>query len=253
MTTTAQKSIPEILFKYLDAGGLKLLENLELMFSNPADFNDPFEFLPSLLSELKDDSCGSDRTSKTQQVVKKYGCNSFIFSMTDKEHNVRMWDHYGDKHQGLMISLDFGDVLAQYYDWILPVKYSSQSRFEPLNCSLTTNEKTQSFRNIVTHKGKDWEPESEFRWILPAVNCNLPGTEKTIGQIGELRLVEGKMKAFLTIEPSSILKVTLGYLSSQALLDSVQQLRGRMNARWKVARVKLSLNTFQFEDEWIEN
>lgn len=96
--------IPNLLFKYLgEEGGIKTLENLTLMFSNPADLNDPFEFLPRL--ELSPQSRDDERTSKAKNQVRDYGRNSFIFCMTSKEHNVRMWDHYGDKHQGLMIQL----------------------------------------------------------------------------------------------------------------------------------------------------
>jgi len=246
--------IPNLLFKYLGKeGGIKTLENLTLMFSNPADLNDPFEFLPRL--ELSPQSRDDERTSKAKDHVRDYGCNSFIFCMTDKEHNVRMWDHYGDKHQGLMIQLDFGTTLAEHRGWILRVHYDSEVRFDPLDKSLKKEEKPKRFRDIVTHKGKDSEPESEYRWILPAQNCHWPSQEKEPGQTGELRLVDGKMKAFLPIPAACILKVTVGYHSSQSLdtvlLDTVLQLRARHHAPWIVAKAKLSLDRFTFEDEII--
>ncbi len=129
------QEVPNVLFKHLDAGGIKVLENLELMFSNPADFNDPFEFLPCL-TPCNEESCGEERAYQAQKLVRHYGLNSFILSMTDKEHNVRMWDHYSDRHQGLMISLDFGGTLARYRGWVLPVKYTDQKRFGLLGESL---------------------------------------------------------------------------------------------------------------------
>lgn len=248
MDSNSGHSIPDTLFSYLGTKGIAVLENLELMFSNPADFNDPFEFLPRL--ELQPLSCGDERTSKAQHQVRLYGCNSFIFCMTDKEHNVRMWDHYGDKHQGLMIELDFGKTLAEYREkWILPVLYDSKVRFEPLDHSLKAEENTRRFKDIVTHKGKDWEPESEYRWILPAENCHWPSQEKKSGQTGKLRLLDGKMKAFLPIPAASIRKVTVGYYSSPSLLRTVLQLRTRHQASWTVAKARLSLDRFEFEDE----
>lgn len=244
--------IPNLLFKYLAVeGGIKTLEHLTLMFSNPADFNDPFEFLPRL--ELNPQSCGDERTSNAQDQVQLYGCNSFIFCMTKNEHNVRMWDHYGDKNQGLMIQLDFGMTLAEYRKkWILPVLYDSEVRFDPLDKLLPPKERAKRFEDIVTHKGEDWKPESEYRWILSADNCCHVGQEKKPEQKGELRLVDGKMKAFLPIPAASILKVTVGYHSSPSLLRSVLAIRSRHNAQWIVAKAKLSLDSFRFEDDIIE-
>ncbi|WP_395717357.1 DUF2971 domain-containing protein [Prosthecobacter sp.] len=242
--------IPNLLFKYLGKeGGIKTLENLTLMFSNPADLNDPFEFLPRL--ELSPHSRDDERTSKAKNQVRDYGRNSFIFCMTSKEHNVRMWDHYGDKHQGLMIQLDFGKTLAEHRGWILRVHYDSEVRFDPLDKSLETEEKPKRFRDIVTHKGEDWKPESEYRWILPAQNCYSMGQEKEPEQKGELRLLDKKMKAFLPIPAASILKVTVGYHCSESLLSTVLQLRARHHAPWLVAKAKLSLDRFTFEDEII--
>ena len=241
------KPIPDLLFKYLDAeGGIKTLENLTLMFSNPADFNDPFEFLPGL--KLSPQSCGNERTYKAQHQVRHYGRNSFIFCMTDKEHNVRMWDHYGDKNQGLMIQLDFAKTLADYREkWIRRVHYGSKERFDPLD-TLPLEKRAKGFEHIVTNKGEDWEPESEYRWILPRDHCYWVGQPK---EPGELRVINGRVRAFLPIPAAGILKVTVGYHSSPSLLNTVGQLRDRHHAAWTVAKAKLSLDRFTFEDEII--
>ena len=69
--------------------------------------------------------------------------------------------------------------------------------------------------------------------------------------MGELRVLNGKVKAFLPIPPAGILKVTVGYHSSPSLLNTVLQLRERHQARWQVAKAMLSLNGYQFEDEII--
>ncbi len=250
MDSTLTKPIPKVLVSYLGIRGIAVLENLELMFSSPADFNDPFEFLPKL--DLPKESCGNERDARAAKAQRLYGFNSFVFCMTDKEHNVRMWDHYGDGHRGLMISLDFGGLLSGQVEkgFVLPVDYNSATRFEPLNESVSQVERRKRFEAIITHKGEDWEPESEYRWLLPAQNCHWRDKEKEPGQTGELRVVDGKMKAFLPIESASILKVTLGYRSSPALLNTVLQLRSRQNARWTVAKVKLSVETFEFEEDY---
>lgn len=249
MDSNPAKPIPDTLVSYLGIKGIAVLERLELMFSNPADFNDPFEFLPKL--PLRKESCGDERAAKARDGVRLFGLNSFIFCMTDQEHNVRMWDHYGDGNRGLMISLDVGGQLADQVKkgFVLPVDYSRETRSEPLSNQSTDEARMEAFKDVVTHKGKDWEPESEFRWILPAQNCHWPSQEKKPEQKGELRLVDGKMKAFLPIPAASILKVTVGYNSSPALLSTVLQLRARHNAKWIVAKAKLSLDRFTFEDE----
>lgn len=52
MNHDAEKPIPDTLFKYCDAASIAALdgEQAQLMFSKPADLNDPFEFLPGLES-----------------------------------------------------------------------------------------------------------------------------------------------------------------------------------------------------------
>jgi hypothetical protein len=242
MDSTHPDPIPTPLFKYLDEeGGIKTLENLTLMFSNPADFNDPFEFLPAL-----------NETRPVNEIRDRYARNSFIFCMTKREFNVRMWDHYGDKHRGLMISLDFQDALASYRErWIRRVDYDSEERFPLLKDSLSSNENAKLFEAIVTHKGKDWEPEAEYRWFLPRQNCHCEGQPKEPDQIGEVRVLGGKEKAFLPISPASILKVTLGFESGKDLLKQVLGFRSDHKAPWEVTKAKLSPNTFQFIDDVI--
>lgn len=254
MDSTQAKTIPPVPVSYLGTPGIAILENLELMFSNPVDFNDPFEFLPRLTDvRLRTQSCGDERSSKARHIVRDYACNSFIFCMTDKEHNVRMWDHYGERHQGLMISLDLGGVLTEYVKrgWILPVNYDCPNRAPLITGQQTPEEKFESFKHAVTQKGKDWEPESEFRWLLPAQNCHWKGQQKEPDHMGELRVLNGKVKAFLPIPPAGILKVTVGYHSSPSLLNTVLQLRERHQAKWQVAKAMLSLDGYQFEDEII--
>ena len=147
--------------------------------------------------------------------------------------------------------IGFGKTLAEHRGWILRVHYDSEVRFDPLDKSLKKEEKPKRFRDIVTHKGEDWKPESEYRWILPADHCCRAGREKKPEQKGELRLLDGKMKAFLPLPAASILKVTVGYHSRQSLMDKVLQLRAHHHAPWMVAKAKLSLDRFTFEDEII--
>jgi hypothetical protein len=119
-------------------------------------------------------------------------------------------------------------------------------RFAPLDKSLPPKERAKRFEDIVTNKGKDWEPESEYRWILPRDHCYWVGQPK---ESGEMRVINGRVKAFLPIPTAGIMKVTVGYYSSPSLLHTVLQLRARHHARWIVAKAKLSLERFTFEDE----
>lgn len=259
MTDAQATSIPDILFKYVDAkGGLATLEGKEIsvMFSKPSDLNDPFEFLPSLdnLSfkpdELKDfEYLASPFLSATADSLRyEIELHWFITSFSRAEHNVRMWAQYGDDHRGICITFDLSKApLSLQKVMMRPVDYTKSDRVGVSDFEkLSPEQKGERLKQVATQKGEDWEHEEEVRWFLRDDDRDRPDQQPF-----EKKVVDGKMRAFMKLPRDCIKRVTVGYRSPPALLRTVLEIRKMNEATWEVARTVLSLNSFRFEEELV--
>ena len=170
----------------------------------------------------------------------------FITSHSEADHNVRMWAQYSSNHTGLKLSLRLSEEMKKN---VIKVDYEQSSR---LDISVLTNQnmsaakKGELLKSLATTKGKDWEHEKELRWFFhPQIH---PYPHTTF----DTKLLNGKMKAFVPLGDDCITRVTLGYRSSESLLTSLLEIRKKRKARWEVAKAKLSLHSFQFEEELLK-
>lgn len=260
MQNSIEASIPDTLFKYCDEGALAGLETGTMMFTKPLDFNDPFEFLPDLTFLFDGTRYQKKRLQWTQNFlgyspsdapptcvlsdiaatwIRKVSGNWFVTSLSSADHNVRMWAQYGSNHTGLKLTLK---LPAEARKNVIKVHYTDPSRVDisKLKDLPSPEEMGNLLIALATRKGKDWEHEEEFRWFLHG-DLNI---EKCF-----TRLLNGKMKAFIPLGQEHIQRVTVGYRSSESLLTSLFEVRKKHQATWEVAKARLSLNTFQFEDE----
>lgn len=262
MEENTDAPIPDILFKYCDEGVLAGLDSETMMFSKPLDLNDPYEFLPALgwlFGQGKHQRgrrlflrCLGYRPSKevpgcivadrANHWIRKVSGDWFVTSLSGADHNPRMWAQYGGNHTGIKLTLK---LPKKAKDNLFKVDYKQSSRVDISKITdpnLSDQEKGELMRNLATRKGKDWEHETEFRWIIKPEKVPESFT----------RLLNGKMKAFIPFSDDWIQRVTVGYRSSESLLTSLFEIRKKRNAQWEVAKEKLSLNSFQFEDELLQ-
>jgi hypothetical protein len=121
-----------LFYKYLAPSGLKALQTMTLIASDPATFNDPFEVRPAVDQERHNYFAGSHESF--------HGCNSLlgnssmvgipvenatgfaeqinqrfrdalskkyrVLCLSTDPHSVLMWAHYCGSHQGLVLGLD---------------------------------------------------------------------------------------------------------------------------------------------------
>lgn len=264
MSDPQQRPISDILFKYVDAkGGLATLEreSVSVMFSKPSDLNDPFEFLPSLNgfsfnpSEFGPDNqhLASPFLSATSDYLKRdIERHWFVTSLTTANRNVRMWAQYAANHTGIKLTFNLAEITEQkdrmrWVDYSKPHRVDIRRLIQP---SLTEQDKGDLLKQVATQKGKDWNHEEEVRWFLRDGGGGQADSAQRPYSKG---LIDGKMRAFMKLPHSCIMKVTVGYLSNPSLLRSVLELRKMHQARREVARAILSLNSFQFEEELIND
>lgn len=261
--------IPTPIHKYGDENLIQSLTDENLMFSKPSDLNDPFEFLPSLkwlchrnengiqfslgedqFFESKDENLpGEIVTFSAQDWREKIERDWFVTSLTTKSKDPRMWDQYGGKHTGLCLTFDLNHpdwASLQPKDSINRVKYDSPFRADISVLINTMNSPNgELIRKVTNTKGPAWSHEEEYRWLLRD-DPSSPLAPK------EKRLIDGKLRAFISLPPSCISKVTLGYRSNDALLNSVIEVRQLKGANWTIAKAKLSLDSFEFDEEIID-
>ncbi len=194
---------PRHLYKYLrfDPDSEISVRNLRTMLvdshlylSDPADFNDPFEFKIRMV--LDDDKTLKDFLSlifrashpnsnapqshidkeieSAAQRIRKHPHEIFgalfethahgVHCLTPHAKSQLMWSHYGDSHKGICLqfrtSYDVKSFLAA-----LPVDYCDD--FPDFHIPSAPHTDT---RTMMLRKGKAWEYEGERRIVIPDIN-----------------------------------------------------------------------------------
>ncbi len=169
------ENISASLYKYssYDINIVHSIKNEEIYFSDPFNFNDPFDPLIRVMDAIK---------SKDMKQILNYR----ISCLSSKWHDILMWSHYANKHQGICIEYDINNLIKQSniifrkIDYIekLPKPFDG-IYFEP--SFLTVGEKPVGFDDrryedeitlidTFTRKQKTWEYEKEYRLLLRADN-----------------------------------------------------------------------------------
>lgn len=166
------------LYKYLDVdGGLAMLSNSNIQFTNATKLNDPFDCHPSLIDfsnvpEERKMVWGQDLIMKAEaNRYENYRNDTWLCSLSKVNDSLLMWSYYSN-HQGVCIGLDMEktrkclskilcsifigalEFNVQYKEIIeKPDFFKNKNGFELLRYQLST-------------KAKDWEHEKEVRLVL---------------------------------------------------------------------------------------
>jgi Protein of unknown function (DUF2971) len=88
---------PEVLYKYLPPDRISLLENMEVHFSRPSQFNDTFD-----THYLVPISKGSGAKAYRLLLRNRLG----ILCLTERSNDHLMWVHYAQNHTGFVLGFD---------------------------------------------------------------------------------------------------------------------------------------------------
>lgn len=167
-----------ILYKYLDAdGGLKMLNNSNLQFTNATRLNDPFECHPSLIdfSKIPEDNQMLKNWGKEAAIdlasnpYERLRNDAWICSLSKIHDSILMWSYYGNQ-QGICIGLNKDKVmecLSKVMNgvWIgaqlLEVQYKDM-----LEKPDYYHEPHNYYNYVLATKAKAWEHEREVRILL---------------------------------------------------------------------------------------
>lgn len=208
--------LPEKIYKYtaVDQNFYDLLINAKLWFSNPKDFNDPFDnnirFKENLNeTELRLLAQGKDFIEKSKfdeetivayfkknpeklnsvyEPIKELISNVGICCFSEKYDNLLLWAHYSNCHRGVCIEFDVA-AMQEWYKEIRRVNY--QDVMPDINILEVYKEPILS--SIPFYKSSHWSYEQEIRiWIkdhglipfpMAAITGIAFGLKMTIDQI----------------------------------------------------------------------
>lgn len=170
-----------LLYKYIDInGGLDLIDKQTFKFSNPKDFNDPFDLYEKLIdfSQYKfrptqpmnrEEKRRIEKASNKRKIMAlteewrkiKENISISCFSRTYK--NILMWSHYAQMHKGICIGFCVDrNILSNYGCFAQEVKYENEFKSIPYT---SQKESLEPIMQFLTLKAKFWEYEKETRLI----------------------------------------------------------------------------------------
>lgn len=196
------KLISSILNFYskIDEPFLESIRENYLWFSNPEEFNDPYEFnlsfrmpdydrneIEELANFLKIAALDSgqykkgaiEELIKNPKILEEYLNNDFKKALTEKygvccfgenDDNLLMWSHYGCKHKGVCLKFDFEKDLSTFQ---LPVKveyFEKMPSFDYLN--YLRRKDGSLLQYTCGTKFINWNYENEVRIVKDATSNN---------------------------------------------------------------------------------
>lgn len=165
-----------MLYKYLDAdGGLMMLQDSNLQFTNATKLNDPFDCHPALFDYSnaptnKYNWPPTDFITMKGKIDMENLRNSVWLCSLSKIHDsILMWSYYGN-HKGVCIGLNM-EKTNEYLSNVYCEIYIGSMEFEVQYKDII--EKPNYFRDrrdyfhyLLSTKAKAWEHEQEVRLVL---------------------------------------------------------------------------------------
>jgi hypothetical protein len=163
-------------------------------FSDPSDFNDPFDcdvpfVLPRPIPEGEDRGVSDlwkvleiNAEFEGKRIIKCFG----IFSLSEGNSNILMWSHYADHHKGLCIEYGRNDKNKLGDDKVTkPIRYTDLIPQFPLKEiekfleARSTAGESNIFQSLVFTKSSNWTYEKEWR----VVNREIGNRKKTLNKV----------------------------------------------------------------------
>lgn len=207
-----KRKLPKVLYKYRDWSKEKhrrIIEENEIYFASPKDFNDPFDCrIAPDITQLNDEETKKfidktiiqnfsdfdrkgfniekliaqrtiDLTSNKieeqrrfeEETFKKQDLHFGIFSLSKRWDSILMWSHYANNHSGICIGF-YAEELEKIAS-LNPVAYSNKF---PIISALESETLESMIPSIYT-KAKDWNYEKEYR-LFNISHLNLFDDEK---------------------------------------------------------------------------
>ncbi len=155
-----------ILYKYLSLSRMSFWENYMLRFTQPSQFNDPFDslsahsFLPEKL--MPNNSGFEDIASLFYGIEQDCGAfndNHAVLCLSESFDNILMWSHYADNHQGFVIGFDVSHPFFEFNE--------STGTRKVQYCDIRPEGLAENVIDEIYYKYSIWSYEKEWRLSKP--------------------------------------------------------------------------------------
>ena len=257
------------LYKYLDIdGGLAMLSNSNMQFTNATRLNDPFDCHPSLIdfSNVPDERMrvwGKDLVMKAESgQFEQRRNNTWLCSLSKVNNSLLMWSYYCN-HRGICIGLNM-ESTRKYLSNILcstfigAIEMDIQYK-EIINRPDYFNKYEDYFRYQLSTKAKEWEHEQEIRLVLmrptPAIIQNhssmvsmaLPYEPKD-----KTKAIDCKeARAYRKIGGECFESVYLGVNIDEEKRNQIIEASKKLNPDIKIYQMRVDADAFRLQPEQI--
>ena len=155
-----------------------IFEDNTLWFSNPLNFNDPFELKPHIEQLVSDekhmvvDMVSSHFNANKQAHEVHYATampllnNIGILSLSGNKEQLAMWAHYADNHKGLVLEFNKNHWFFKHFklpSYARILHYLEKVTYIPKNNRKSINSNEYFTNETFLTKSVDWEHEEEYR------------------------------------------------------------------------------------------
>lgn len=163
--------VPDVLYKYLSPERIDILENMQVRFSAPSDFNDTFD-----ADYLVPISQGQKAKTARMLLRSRLG----IFCLTEQPNDHLMWVHYAQKHTGFILGFD---AKASFFS-------DGGRKLDKVKYRTGPQVLDEANVDVCYYKSRNWAYEKEWRCV---------------------RQFERSESRFVAIEPSLITHIIFGF------------------------------------------
>ena len=257
------------LYKYLDVnGGLAMLSNNNIQFTNATRLNDPFDCHPSLIDftnvpEKQARIWGQELVIKSESnLFERRRNETWLCSLSKVNNSLLMWSYYGG-HKGVCIGLNM-EKTRKYLSNICCSPFFGALEFEVQYKEII--EKPDFFKHKFDFdlwkyqlftKAKEWEHEQEVRLVLmnpiPAIIPNhssmvtmaLPYEPKDKTKDVDWR----EVRAYRKIGGECFESVYLGVNIDEDKRIQIIKVAKKLNPEIKIFQMTVDANAFRLQAE----
>lgn len=249
------------LYKYLDAnGGLMMLYNSTLMFTNATQLNDPFDCHPAyihLSREMPTPYKGwPSETVSWLEYNKRLQRRdiTYICSLSKVHDSVLMWSYYGN-NKGICIGLDMEKTrkyLSRMNGLFLGCPELEVQYRDVVNEPSTIKDANDFLCYHFATKAKEWQHEQEVRLLVydpaPEHMRLLPNQNDKNGTIPWKTV-----RAFLDIGGECFESIYLGLKMNKKNKDKIIKIARKCNPDIKIYQMTIDPEAFKLKETTINN
>lgn len=250
-----------ILFKYLDAeGGLKMLTNSNLQFTNAAELNDPFDCHPSLIdfSQVPKErtKCWykEDVIAVESNHYELLRDKAWVCSLSKLHDSLLMWSYYGN-HKGVCIGIDMekaDQYLSRIHCNLFIGAFDMEVQYKDIIEKPDYFHDAEDFyRYQLSTKAKAWEHEQEVRLIL--IDPSLAFTQMALpyepkeGEITDWK----EVRAYPKIGGECFESLYLGIKIDEDEKENIIKIARKCNPNIKIYQMTIDPDAFRLKEEQI--